>query len=91
MTEQEYKELQAWCQSGLNKGTSEYKDKVTLRNKATQIRRNIIMCRTQIRDSMRVLEGCKELESRVKWLGIVEIYKANKRAWQEQFKNLQLI
>jgi hypothetical protein len=91
MTEAQYKELQAWCSSSLNRKIYPelYKEKVLLRNKATQIRRNIILCRGYIKDSTIILGRCKTQEAIVKWKGIVLIHQASKKAWQEQFKNLQ--
>lgn len=90
MTEQEYKELQAWCQSSYNKKHYQelHKERVSLRNKATQIRRNIIQCREQIKDAMFVLEASKTPEAIAKWKGIVLTYQESKRVWMEQFKNL---
>lgn len=90
MTEQEYKELQWWCQSSFNRRVDpeRYKENVTLRNKATQIRRNIILCRKQIKDAMFVLEACKEPEAIAKWKGIVFTYQQSKKVWQDQFNAL---
>lgn len=68
--------------------TQEYKEKVDLRNKATQIRRNITLCKEQIKDASRILDQCKSDESKIKWLDIIETYKASRDIWQQQFKEL---
>jgi hypothetical protein len=90
MTEQEYKVLQAWCKSAFNKKhyPNKYKEMVSIRNKATQIRRNIILCREYIKDAMFVLEASKTPEAIAKWKGIVLTHQECKRGWMEQFKNL---
>jgi hypothetical protein len=91
MTEAQYKELQAWCSSNLNRKIYPelYKKKVALRNTATQIRRNIILCRGYIKDSTFILGNCKTQEAVAKWKGIVLIHQASKKVWQDNFKNLQ--
>jgi hypothetical protein len=90
MTELQYKEIQAWCQSGLNRKAypEEYAKKVATRNEATSIRRNIIFYRTEIRKAMFVLEACKDEEKIERWKGIVAECKEKKKNWQTQFDNL---
>lgn len=90
MTEQEYKELQDWCRSGFNKrvDVERYKERVRLRNKATQIRLNIALCKKQIKDASYILETCNDPVKIAKWKGIIIIHQQSKKVWVDQFKAL---
>jgi hypothetical protein len=88
MTEQEYKELQAWCKSSFNKGLPTYTSKVELRNTATSIRRNIIFYKTKIKEYMFILGGCKEEEKISKWKEYIEQCKQARDLLMEKFKQL---
>lgn len=93
MTEEEYKVLQLWCRSSTNKRrfpeihqvrTETYKE-------AVNIRRQLIFYKAQIKDSMFVLEACKEPDAVTKWTKIVDENKVLKRHWQTLFENLKVI
>lgn len=90
MTLEEYKELQDWCKSSFNKRVDpvRYKERVALRNKATQIKRNIDLCKKYIKDAMFVLEVCQTPEAIAKWKGIVLTHQQSKKVWQDQLKAL---
>jgi hypothetical protein len=90
MTEQQYKEIQAWCQSGLNRKAypEEYATKVALRNKATAFRRDIIFYRSAIKKAMFILEACKDEKKIKRWEEIIADHKEKKKHWQTQFDNL---
>jgi hypothetical protein len=94
MTESEYKELQLWCRSRLNKRIfpeNVYQEKTSVYKEAVNIRRQLIFYRSQIKRCMFILEACKEEETITKWIKIVEENKDLKRHWQTQFENLKVV
>lgn len=88
MTDQQYKDLQAWCAKSSNKRDPLYQSKVALRNKASLIRAQIRGYVTAIKDCCFWLNQSKDEAMIDKWTKSINTCRDQKILLQKQFNEL---
>ena len=88
MTDQQYKDLQAWCAKSSSKRDPLYPAKVALRNKASLIRAEIRGHKSHIKDASFWLDCSKDEATIAKWTKSINASRDKKSLLQKQFNEL---